>query len=344
MVAPSFNESFVPGNVSTSTIAPVDLLAAASITIQNFTNATHWPPTVEEVEHFLGDPDVLYTFALLLGIAAILLGKRLPALLAVVSSVTLALFVGLLVQDRQRFKNPLWGTIELPQGTWFPWFAGLFAGAAAAGLSYVTWKAALAMLTGGLVMLIAIAVCRMANVSPDKIFRVGSNLLSSYRIIGAVVLVVMVVLFWLIVQKAHNQMANFASANLGTLLLLSAVSHFSARVGAEAPFSLLDDFARIAAEVRGGNCHLWKREDQDDTGFHGCDCSEKCRSEIGAWIASSITVIVCRWLLDWYRRRKEEQKKRKPTEEETAPLSAEGASPAQAAPQVIGATQADTQV
>ncbi|CAJ1353195.1 unnamed protein product, partial [Effrenium voratum] len=122
---------------------------------------------------------------------------------------------------------------------------------------------ALALLTGGLVTLIALAACRLANVSPEKVFQLGSTLLSSYRVVGAVVLTLSVIVFFFMVRSCHTQMAEFASAQLGTLLLLSGVSYFSARVGAEAPFSLLDDMARMAAEVRGGNCHLWQDEDEE---------------------------------------------------------------------------------
>jgi len=326
-----------------TTLAP-DLLDTASQLIVNYTNSTDWL-TASEVEHFLGDPDVLHGMALLLGVGAIALGKRLPHMLAAVASLSLGLWVGLIVQDRQHFDNPLFGTVSLPEGQWVPWVAGICAGSAGAVLSYFTWKAALALLTAGLVALIAMASCRLANVSPDKIFKLGSNLLSSYRVVGAAALALSVIVFFCLVRKFHKHMADFASAQLGTLLLLSGVSHFSARVGAEAPFSLLDDLARIAAEVRGGNCHLWESNESEtaeaeDSGLVGCDCSDQCRTEISAWLVSAATVLITRWIIRWHRKRKAARDK--PSVEETAPLAdsrdSGGATPS-ASPSVVGRSQ-----
>lgn len=313
-----------------------NLFHDASLIIANSSN--HTGLTEEDFEHFLGDPDVLHALALLLGIGAIMLGKRLPMLLAGVASVSMGLWVGLVVQDRQHFNNPLFGSIDLPKGTWVPWAAGIMAGSAAAGLSYLTWKTALALLTGGLVTLLALASCRLANVSPEKIFKVGSNFLSSYRVVGAVVLTLSVVVCYFAVRKCHEHMADFASAQLGTLLLLSGVSHFSARVGAQAPFSLLDDLARIAAEVRGGNCHLW--DDGEVSGKadrRGCDCNEQCRTEIAAWMASSATVLISRVYIRWRRKRKDQA-----SAEERAPLADEQDPSPSATPgaQVVGASRA----
>ncbi|CAE7828374.1 unnamed protein product [Symbiodinium sp. CCMP2456] len=208
-----------------------ELLTTAGSIISNQTNTT-WL-SAAEVEHFLGDPDVMHAIGLILGTGAIVWGKRLPHMLAAVASTSLGLWIGLVAQDRQHFQKPVWG-VELPEGKWFPWAAGIAAGAAAAILSYFTWKLALALLTGGLVTLLALAACRLANVSPEKVFELGSSLLSSYRLIGAVVLTLSVIAFFFTVRKCHAQMSEFASAQLGTLLLLSAVSHFAARVGAEA--------------------------------------------------------------------------------------------------------------
>ncbi|CAK0823841.1 unnamed protein product [Prorocentrum cordatum] len=69
-----------------------------------------------ELDHFLGDPDVLHGVALVMGIAAIGLGKRLPQMLAAVSATTLGLYVGLVVQNRQQFSEPVFGTVEIPEG------------------------------------------------------------------------------------------------------------------------------------------------------------------------------------------------------------------------------------
>jgi len=317
---------------TTSNVTALDLLVATGDIIANESNST-WL-SAAEVEHFLGDPDVLHAVALILGIGAIVWGRRLPHMLAAVASTSLGLWVGLVVQDRQHFDTPLWGSIDLPEGKWFPWAAGISAAAAAAVLSYFTWKLALALLTGGLVTLIALAACRVANVSPEKLFELGSSLLSSYRIVGAVVLTLSVIAFFLLVRKCHKQMAEFASATLGTLLLLSGVSHFSSRVGAEAPFSLLDDMARMAAEVRNGNCHLWDagKDGKEDTGLLGCDCGEKCRTEIAAWLASSAIVLVSKCALRWYRSRAESRS----SQEETAPLRDAQDTPS-VSPQVVGA-------
>ncbi|OLP78428.1 hypothetical protein AK812_SmicGene41392 [Symbiodinium microadriaticum] len=234
-----------------------ELLTTAGSIISNHTNTT-WL-SAAEVEHFLGDPDVMHAIGLILGTGAIVWGKRLPHMLAAVASTSLGLWIGLVAQDRQHFQKPVWG-MELPEGQWFPWAAGIAAGAAAAILSYFTWKLALALLTGGLVTLLALAACRLANVSPEKVFDAISclQLLASQSchcainvVIDAcaVVLTLSVIAFFFTVRKCHAQMSEFASAQLGTLLLLSAVSHFAARVGAEAPFSLLDDLARMVAEA-----------------------------------------------------------------------------------------------
>ncbi|CAE7612413.1 unnamed protein product [Symbiodinium pilosum] len=314
----------------------VELLATAGSIISNQTNSSEWL-SATEVEHFLGDPDVLHAIGLVLGTGAIVWGKRLPHMLAAVASISLGLWIGLVAQDRQHFNTPVWG-VDLPEGKWFPWVAGVAAGAAAAVLSYFTWKLALALLTGGLVTLLALAACRLANVSPEKVFQLGSNLLSSYRLVGAVVLTLSIIVFFFMVRKCHAQMSEFASAQLGTLLLLSAVSHFAARVGAEAPFSLLDDLARMVSEVRAGNCHLWENQEQlQDPGLAGCDCGEKCRTEIGAWLASSATVLASKCMLRWYRTRKAD----KPTQEEIAPLAREGSSGPGMSPQVVGAASAE---
>lgn len=315
---------------TTSNVTALDLLVATGDLIANESNST-WL-SAAEVEHFLGDPDVLHAIALILGIGAIVWGRRLPHMLAAIASTSLGLWVGLVVQDRQHFDAPLFGSVDLPEGKWFPWFAGITAAAAAAILSYFTWKLALALLTGGLFTLIALAACRVANVSPEKVFQLGSSLLSSYRIVGAIVLTLSVIAFFLLVRKCHAQMAEFASATLGTLLLLSGVSHFSSRVGAEAPFSLLDDMARMAAEVRRGNCHLWKDAEEEDTGLLSCDCGERCRTEIAAWLASSGIVLLSKIVLRWYRTRQESRT----SQEESAPLRDAQDTPS-VSPQVFGA-------
>lgn len=335
----------------------------------NATNGTEdafW--TVEQLDHFLGDPDVLHAVALVMGIAAIGLGKRLPLMLAAVSATTLGLYVGLVVQNRQQFNEPMFGTVEIPEGVWVPIVAGLVSGTAAASLAYLTWRVALVLLTGSVVMLLGLAICRLLNVPPERIFTVGASLLSTYRVVGAVALIVTIIGSVLLVRRFHKGMVSFASANLGTLLLLSGVSYFSQKAGNEAPFSLLDDLARILSEVRGGRCHLWEasaegqaggeaaeplnrllqqlREAGDDPGLHGCDCEEQCKTEIFAWIASTITVLVGRYIMSRYDRKrkdkskssqnKSERKERK--KEEKEPLAKSPASQTDASPEacVIG--------
>mmetsp|Transcript_49124 Transcript_49124/g.110561 ORF Transcript_49124/g.110561 Transcript_49124/m.110561 type:complete len:330 (+) Transcript_49124:92-1081(+) len=292
-------------------------------------NLTQWI-TREEVEHFLGDPDVLHAVALVLGIAAIAYGRRLPHLLAAVSSVSLGLWVGLVIQDRQAFNEHLFGKVEIPEGTWFPIVIGLVTTIAAGVLGLVAWRAALVLLTACLLATIALAICRLANASPERILKVGASLLSAYRIVGAVVLVIAILASTLLVKRFHKAMIFFSSAHLGTLLLLSGISHFSERAGAmEAPFSLLDDLARVMAEVRGGRCHLWKSEGREDTGLKGCDCGQQCRTDIIAWLVCSATVLGMKAAIRLLDRRFKGQK---PSDEEKAPLADGGASP-----QVIGA-------
>ncbi|CAK0879367.1 unnamed protein product [Prorocentrum cordatum] len=310
-------------------------------------------------DHFLGDPDVLHAAALAMGIAAIGLGKRLPQLLAAVSATTLGIYVGLVVQNRQHFDEPVFGTVDLPDGVWLPIVLGVVAGAAAGVLAYLTWRMALVLLTGGVVMLLALAICRLFNVPPERIFRIGASLLSAYRVVGAVMLIVAIIGSVFFVRRFHKGMVSFASANLGTLLLLSGVSYFAQKAGAEAPFSLLDDLARILSEVRGGRCHLWEasadgqaageaaappsrllrrlRELGDDPGLHGCDCAAQCRSEISAWIASTVAVLAGRRLLSRQERRRKE-KKREKKQEENQPLARSPAAQSDASPEasVIG--------
>uniref|UniRef100_A0A7S4Q0Z0 DUF4203 domain-containing protein n=1 Tax=Alexandrium monilatum TaxID=311494 RepID=A0A7S4Q0Z0_9DINO len=294
-------------------------------------NQTTWF-TREKVEHFLGDPNVLHTVALALGIAAIAWGRSLPQLLAGVSSVSLGLWVGLVVQDRQFFDRPIVGGIDVPDGTWVPVVAGLLMAILAGILGLLAWRLALVLLTAGLITLIILAICRLANASPEKVMQVAGSLLSAYRIVGAVVLVGTILALALLVKRFHKGMIAFSSAHLGTLLLLSGISHFAQVAGAsEAPFSLLDDFARIIAEVRGGRCHLWSEEAGGGGGLQSCDCGDRCRSEIIAWLASSITVLGGRFLQNRWRRSRKGQK---PSEEEKAPLAQTGAPP-----EVIGAPQ-----
>lgn len=331
-----------PSASSTTTVANALTTAAAWAGTGAANGTAAWPGgnqtiwfTREEVEHFLGDPNVLHAVALALGVAAIAFGRRLPQLLAGVSSVSLGLWVGLVVQDRQVFDQPLLGSIEVPDGAWFPIVTGLLTAIAAGVLGLFAWRVALVLLTAGLFTMIALAICRLANASPEKMLQVAGSLLSAYRVVGAVVLAATILVSALLVRRFHKGMIAFSSAHLGTLLLLSGVSHFAQVAGAsEAPFSLLDDFARIMAEVRGGRCHLWSGEGPDaaPSGLQGCDCGEQCRSEILAWLASSMTVLCGRFLMNRYQKR---SKRQKPSEEEKAPLADSAASP-----EVIGARQA----
>jgi len=222
------------------------------------------------------------------------------------------------VQERQAFNQPVAG-INLPDGTWVPILCAMLSGSAAAGLVLVTWRAALALLTAGVVMFLSVAICRIANLSPQRILDAGGAVLSSYRIIGAVILVVVLLACAFLVRRFHAAMVTFASAHLGTLLFLSGVSHFVKRAGQiEAPFSLLDDLARVFAEVRSGRCHVWDKGDGKDQGLKGCDCSDQCRTEISAWIASSIAVLAGHAYLKYRERR---YKKLKARGEEKVPLS-----------------------
>jgi len=298
-----------------------DILVNASQTLA--TNATVWVSR-EEVEHFLGDPTVLHTVALVLGIISIMFGRRLPQVLAFVASVSFGLWVGLLVQDRQIYNQPMLG-VDLPDGIWLPLTLGTIAAISAALLVWVAWRTALILLTAGLFMFISVAIWRLMNVSPERMFKDGASLLSTYRVVGAVSLVVAVLVFALLVRRFHNAMVAFASAHLGTLLFLSGVSHFAQRAGAdEAPFSLLDDLARVFAEVRSGKCHLWDNGEDEDTGLEGCDCSHHCRTEILAWLLSSVTVLAGRAWMDYSARR---AKKKKMEDEERVPLSGHGPEP-----------------
>mmetsp|Transcript_64967 Transcript_64967/g.201437 ORF Transcript_64967/g.201437 Transcript_64967/m.201437 type:complete len:324 (-) Transcript_64967:147-1118(-) len=295
-------------------------------------NQTSWL-TREEVEHFLGDPVVLHSMALILGVIAIGFGRRLPQLLAAVSSISLGLWVGLVIQDRQAYRQRVMGTVDLPEGTWFPVTVGLLTVVVAGAFGLFAWRAALVLLTACLVTAVALAICRLANASPEKILRVGASLLSAYRIVGAVVLVLAVLVFALLVRRFHRAMIAFSSAHLGTLLLLSGVSFFAQSAGAaDLPFSLLDDLARIMAEVRGGRCHLWEEEERAGSpGLQGCDCGDQCRTEIMAWLLSSSTVLLWRGV----RHRLAKRRGRKHSEEERAPLADGGDPP----PEVLGARQ-----
>jgi len=288
-----------------------EILVNASQTLA--TNATVWV-TREEVEHFLGDPDVLHSVALVLGTISILFGRRLPQVLAFVASVSFGLWVGLLMQDRQIFNQPMLG-VDLPEGIWLPLTAGAVAAVSAALLVWVAWRTALILLTAGLFMFVSVAICRLANVSPERMFDAGASLLSTYRVVGAVSLIVALLVFALIVRRFHDGMVAFASAGLGTLLFLSGVSHFAQRAGTnEAPFSLLDDLARVFAEVRSGQCHLWDKGEDEDIGLKGCDCSHRCQTEILAWLTSSGTVLAGRAWMEYSARR---AKKKQEEDEET---------------------------
>jgi len=184
----------------------------------------------------------------------------------------------------------------------------------------------------------ALAICRLAKVSPEYIMKVGSSLLSMYRLIGAIVLVVTTLASILLVRRFHKAMVSFTSAHLGTLLLLSGFSYFAQRVGAaEAPFSLLDDMARIIAEVRHGRCHIWedieematnatksvlkvpitKESAAQNAALVKCDCGEECRTEIIAWLVSSWFVVIVHVV----RRRMAKMKGPLPTDEEKMSLT-----------------------
>mmetsp|Transcript_68206 Transcript_68206/g.134744 ORF Transcript_68206/g.134744 Transcript_68206/m.134744 type:complete len:309 (+) Transcript_68206:79-1005(+) len=281
--------------------------------------------TLEQLEDFIGDPGVLHATALLLGIVAIVWGKKFPQLLAVVAATSLGLWVALMVQNRQHFDEPVFGVMKLPDGVWLPIIAGMLAAVAAAALTYFTWRAALILLTAGIIMLVAVALCRLFEVSPERMFKLGASFLSAYRIVGAVVLILAIFTSVLLVRRFNDQMVSFASANLGTLLLLSGLSYFAQLVGAEAPFSLLDDLARIMSEVRGGRCKLW--ESTDNSGLRGCDCQEQCRTEIVAWMASTLAVLIGRYVI--YRYRSDKKPK---DEEERASLAANPELPASETP------------
>lgn len=297
------------------------LLGNASAIIANISNGSivnnTWP-TEGEIEHLLGDPDFDHAIALILGAVAVVYGRKLPQLLALVAALAFGLWTALVIHDRQMYDQPLFGTVDLPKGEWLPILGGVLAGAAAGLLCKVAWKASLVLLTAGLLVLIAMALCRLMNVSPDKVLQLAATQLSTYRVVGAVVLVVGLVLSALLVKSCHEYMITFASAFLGTLLLLSGISHFSSRVGAGTPFSLLDDLARILAEVRDGNCHLW---DHDEAApLQKCKCESNCQTEILAWIVSSVTVLIARIL----RKKIEaycESRKKRATEEEKAPFN-----------------------
>lgn len=296
------------------------------ISNHNSTANGAWP-SADEVEHLLGDPDVDHAVAVVLGAVAVVYGRRLPQLLAAVAAMSFGLWTALVIHDRQVYDQPLFGKIHLPSGEWVPIVAGLLAGVLAGLLCRVAWKAALVGLTAGLLVLISASICRLFNVSPDKVVQVAASKLSAYRVVGAVVLVVGVIASALLVKRFHKHMIKFSSAFLGTLLLLSGVSHFSARIGAGTPFSLLDDLARIYSEVRDGNCKLW--EQPDAAPLQRCDCQEDCQTEILAWIASSFAVLIARFARNVIER-KTEARKKAAAAEERAPLS-EGNTPKQEA-------------
>jgi len=274
-----------------------DLLVNVSTALSE--NASEYsfrmPP---EVEHFLGHADVLHILALILGAAVIISGMRLPQVLASAASISFGFWLGLVVQDRQQFDQPILGTLHLPRGAWLAMLVALMGCSAAGALAYLMWRMALALLNAGMLMLLSLAACRLANASPEKVFRIGASLLSTYRLVSGIVLFVSFMASVVAVVFRPEEMIAFDAALLGSLLLLSGMSHFAQRFGAaERPFSLLDDLARMLSEVRGGRCELWKSYETQDSGIRGCDCSDHCRTEIILWIIVSWAILSTCWLL-----------------------------------------------
>jgi len=236
----------------------------------------------EQVEDILGNPDVLHTIFLALGIAAILFSvRRFPKVLATIASVSIGLWTALLFRDWQIEGTPL--GFNLPGGAWVPIIAGVLAATLAAVLVYFMWRVALAVLAAAIFMLLSLAVCHLASVKPETLFDSGVELLQTYRVVGVVVLILALIISLLLVRRFHEALLIVATVHLGTLLLITGASYFAQRIvaSADTPISLLDSLARLVAAVHAGACDA----------LEDCDCRVRCKLEIIAWVVSSWIII-----------------------------------------------------
>mmetsp|Transcript_69255 Transcript_69255/g.166070 ORF Transcript_69255/g.166070 Transcript_69255/m.166070 type:complete len:339 (+) Transcript_69255:124-1140(+) len=276
--------------------------------------------SAEEIEHFLGDAAVLHAGLLVLGFVALLFSRRFPHALGAVTAISIGLWVALIVQEKQPFADAAIAGVEIPKGQWVPLVAGGLAAAASGIAAYFMWRLALGVATYGVLTMLFLALCRLFDTSPEAILQLGGKAMSAHPMVGAVGLVVLVFSAAFLARRFHKAMVSFVSAHIGMLLLLSGLSYFVQQAsGEDAPFSLLQDLARIWAQVRHGRCKLFD-DLSESNNLQGCDCGEHCKTEIAAWILSSWTVILVRFLNRRCEERRKLRKKLGPSKEEKQAL------------------------
>jgi len=286
--------------------------------LENVNVTDFFGTSLPEIEHFLGDPDVLHIAFVGLGLVALLFSKRFPQVLGLVAAICIGLWVALVVQEKQVFVGSSFAGIEVPQGSWVPLVVGLLAAAAAGIVAYFTWRIALGAITYGVLAMLFIAICRLFNMSPEQVLRKSNEAISAHPMAGAIALVIAIFLAVFLIRKCHKAMASFVSAHIGMLLLLSGLSYFMQKAsGEEAPFSLMQDLARIWSQVRHGRCHIFDNV-SESTNLQGCDCGEHCRGDIAAWILGSWVVLVLRYWSTKCEERRKLQKKKDSLEEKQA--------------------------
>lgn len=248
------------------------------------------------------DALVLHCISLLLGVVIVVWGTRVPQLLALVAAAGAGLWIGLVFEEGLTFNHAVFG-VYTPTGEREPLIVCIVFATLSGCLSYFARQTALSLLTAILLSLNAVSLLRAMDVSPIQATHLDALTFPTFGLVAAVVLVLAFLATALLVFRLkRKQLAiGFSTAQLGSLLMLSALSQIVQRAGSSrVPFSILGDLARVMAQPRGSRCEaVWSGEDlvadlAADDSRRLCQCGALCRTEIFLWIAGSWGLMVLR--------------------------------------------------
>lgn len=263
----------------------------------------------EEFEHFLGDPDVVHGVAVGFGVLTLCFATRFPKLLGGIAVVTFGVWVGLVFQDLGDNPDPE-ATVQFDEGLWWlPLFMAIVSSILAGIFAYKTERVGLGILASAILVMISLTFMRLTGMhveaSLNDMHTKPFHEFGVY-VYGTIMVVSMVFVF--VTKYYYEGVLKFVSAFLGTLLVISGCSYFiqdwsqsdleeleDSRDG----FSLLDDIARMVAQVRYEQCVEYSELYPERHSKEGCECELDCMSEIVAWYILSFAVLIFRW---WYER------------------------------------------
>jgi hypothetical protein len=241
----------------------------------------------KEAKFFLLHPEVLHALCLLMGLTILFAREYHGWVVAVVASLTVGLFLALIVQDRAETHDSIMG--YLPYEIWAPLAVGVCGACGVGVMAYLLRGLAAIILNACIASLLFAAVVRMGD--PDLVAPYDTVV---FGIFG-------VWFFACSIMRCQDRrwgkyLLLISGAWLGSFLAVAGLGYFiQGPLGVEQRKSMFDDLGQLIGAVMYGYCghapigthpafdaqvHTEKEKPQPVR----CQCHEKCRVQYACWV------------------------------------------------------------